>query len=338
MRFRWKLGRRFGSCRGPETELMGIFEKENLMLFAGNANKPLAEAIARSLKTKLAKGTVSHFSDGETWVEIDENVRGSDVFIIQPTSHPANEHLMELLIIIDAVKRASADRITAVIPYYGYARQDRKISPRTPISSKLVADLLTAAGAQRILAMDLHAGQIQGFFNIPVDHLYAKPVILKYIQEELGDNLVIVSPDAGGAERARSFAKMVHAPMALIDKRRVRPNESEVMNIIGEVNGRRAIIVDDIVDTAGTLTQAAHAITEAGATEVYAAIIHPVLSGPAVSRIKESRLKKVIVTDTIALSPAAVECQKFAVLSVADLLGEAIKRIHNSDSVSALFV
>lgn len=315
-----------------------MYETKYPMLFAGNANLPLAEEIARFMGTKLSEGTVTRFSDGETWVEITENVRGRDVFVIQPTSFPANEHLMELLVMIDALKRASADRITAVIPYYGYARQDRKVSPRAPISSKLVADLITAAGANRILTVDLHAGQIQGFFNIPVDHLFAKPVLIKHIEDELQNNLVVVSPDAGGAERARSYAKLLSSPMALIDKRRSKPNESEIMHIIGEVEGRRAVIIDDIIDTAGTIVQAADALMNHGAIEVFACSTHAVLSGPAVKRIKESSIKEIIVTNTIKLSSEAEAMGKIHTLTVADLLGEAIKRIHDGDSVSSLFV
>lgn len=317
---------------------MGLFSTENLVLFAGNANRPLAEAIASSLGTRLAAGTVTKFADGETWVEIEENVRGTDVFVIQPTCSPANDHLMELLIIIDALKRSSADRITAVIPYYGYARQDRKVSPRTPISSKLVADLLTAAGANRLLTMDLHAGQIQGFFNIPVDHLFAKAILSEYLMREFRENTVVVTPDAGGAERARAFAKMLNCPMALIDKRRPRPNQSEIMNIVGDVEGRRAVMVDDIIDTAGTMVLAAQALMGKGAAEVHACGIHPVLSGQAVERLESSPIKSLVVTDSIQLSAEAKRSTKIKVLSVAPLLGEAIKRIHNSDSVSSLFV
>jgi len=316
-----------------------MFGNNNLKLLTGNAHRGLAEAIAASLKTKLSEAEVKRFSDGETWVEIEDNVRGADVFVVQPTCYPANEHLMELLIIIDALKRASADRITAVMPYYGYARQDRKVSPRTPITSKLVADLLTAAGADRVLTMDLHAGQIQGFFDIPVDHLFAKPVLLEHLKEKFGDGeVVVVSPDAGGAERARSFAKHLRAPMAMIDKRRSKPNESDVMHIIGDVEGMNALIVDDIIDTGGTMVKAAEALTKNGAVGVYASCTHPVLSGPAISRIEESLIKEVIVTDTIPLQGNAIKCKKIKVLSVAKLLGEAIKRIHSADSVSLLFL
>lgn len=309
-----------------------------IRLFTGNASKSLAEAIAKALETKVGNQVVTKFSDGETWVEINENVRGADVYVIQPTSHPANDHIMELLIMIDALKRASADRITAVIPYYGYARQDRKVLPRTPITSKLVADLLTSAGADRILTMDLHAGQIQGFFNIPVDHLFAKPVLIEYLQKTFKDDIVVVAPDAGGAERARSFAKLLHSPMAMIDKRRSKPNESEVMHVIGEVEGRKAVIVDDIIDTGGTMVKAAQALKQCGATGVYACCTHPVLSGKAVENLNSSAIEELIVTDTIALNSNAAACKKIKVLTVSKLLAEAIKRIHGADSVSSLFV
>lgn len=316
-----------------------MFGSNGVKLITGNANRPLAEAIAESLNTKLTDAKVTHFSDGETWVEIEDNVRGDDVFVIQPTCYPANEHLMELLIIIDALKRASADRITAVIPYYGYARQDRKVSPRTPISSKLVADLLEAAGAHRVLTMDLHAGQIQGFFNIPVDHLYAKPVLIDYMKKHFsGSDLVVVSPDAGGAERARSFAKILKSPMAMIDKRRSKPNESDVMNIIGEVAGLKAVIIDDIIDTAGTMVKCADALKKSGATSVFACCTHAVLSGPAIERIDDSAIEELIVTDSIPLGDQAKKCKKIQTLTVAGFLGEAIRRIHNADSVSMLFV
>lgn len=313
-------------------------QPNNIKLFSGNANKPLASAMAKALEMKLGDCLVTKFSDGETWVEINENVRGRDVFVVQPTSSPANDHLMELLIMIDAFKRASADRITAVIPYYGYARQDRKVSPRTPISSKLVADLLTAAGANRILTMDLHAGQIQGFFNIPVDHLFAKPVLIEHLQKNFKNDLVVVAPDAGGAERSRSFAKLLNSPMAMIDKRRSKPNESEVMHIIGEVEGKKAVIIDDIIDTGGTIVKAAEAIKKEGATAVFACCTHSVLSGRAVENIESSCIEEMIVTDTIALSEKAKACKKIEVLSVSKLLAEAIRRIHAADSVSSLFV
>ncbi len=310
----------------------------DLQIFTGNANKQLAQEIVQHVGIELGNAQIKRFSDGEIWVEIDQNVRGTDVFIIQPTSHPANEHLMELLIMIDALKRASAERITAVIPYYGYGRQDRKVQPRTPITSKLVADLLTAAGADRILAMDLHAGQIQGFFNIPFDHLFATPVLLDYVREHFENHLVMVSPDVGGAERARAYAKRLGAGLAMIDKRRPSPNVSEVMHVIGDVKDKTAIIVDDIVDTAGTLIQAARAIKEKGAKEVYACITHPVLSGKAIENIQNSVLSKLIVTDTIQQNDKIELCPKIEVLSVGKLLAEAIQRIHKNDSVSSLFV
>lgn len=316
-----------------------MFGKDDIKLISGNANIELSKAIAEALHTELSEAKVTRFSDSETWVEILDNVRGADTFVIQPTCFPANEHIMELLIIIDALKRASADRITAVMPYYGYARQDRKVSPRTPISSKLVADLLTAAGADRVLTMDLHAGQIQGFFDIPVDHLYAKPVLIDYLKEHFnGEELVVVSPDAGGAERARSFAKHLKAPMAMIDKRRSKPNESEVMHIIGEVDGRHAIIIDDIIDTAGTMAKAAEALMQSGATAICACGTHAVLSGSAIQRLNESQISELVVTDSIPLNEKADQCKKIKVLSVAGVLGEAIRRIHNADSVSLLFV
>ncbi len=311
---------------------------DRLKVFSGNANPALANAICRYLGIELGKASVRTFSDGEINVEIGENVRGSDVFVIQSTSTPVNDHLMELLIMIDALRRASARRITAVIPYYGYARQDRKVAPRTPITAKLVADLITTAGARRVLAMDLHAGQIQGFFSIPVDNLFAAPVILKYIRATFRNNLVMVSPDAGGVERTRAFAKRLDAQLAIIDKRRDRPNESRVMNVVGDIQGKHAIILDDMVDTAGTLCHAAAALKEKGATAIHACAIHPVLSGPAIERIEASPIEKLIVTDTVPLSPSGQQCGRIEVLSVADLLGEAISRIHSEDSVSSLFV
>ncbi|MEW5947846.1 MAG: ribose-phosphate pyrophosphokinase [Thermodesulfobacteriota bacterium] len=309
-----------------------------LKIFSGNSNLPLAQAICRYLDMELGKAVVRTFSDGETMVEIGENVRGSDVFVIQPTCPPVNQNLMELLIMIDALRRASARRITAVIPYYGYGRQDRKVAPRTPITAKLVADIIITPGARRVLAMDLHAGQIQGFFNIPVDNLFAAPVLLEYIREHFLENLVMVSPDAGGVERTRAFAKRLEAQLAIIDKRRERPNESQVMNIIGNVKGKNVVILDDMVDTAGTLCQAAQALQEHGAKVIHACTTHPVLSGPAIKRIEASPISKLIVTDTIPLGPEAQKCRKIEVLSVAELLGEAIRRIHNEDSVSSLFV
>jgi ribose-phosphate pyrophosphokinase len=308
-----------------------------LKVFSGNANRPLAEKVCDYLGISLGNAEVKTFSDGEISVEINENVRGKDVFIIQPTCPPVNDNLMELLIMIDAARRASAGRITAVIPYYGYARQDRKVAPRQPISAKLVANLITVAGASRVLTMDLHAGQIQGFFDIPVDNLFARPVLLHYLKEHFKDDLVIVSPDAGGVERARAFAKRLDASLAIIDKRRERANVAEVMNIIGDVKGKTAVIVDDMVDTGGTLTKAALALLDKGASAVYACCTHPVLSGNAVQRIAESPLKELIVTDTIPLSEEARKCSKIKVLSVGKLFGEAVRRIHLNESVSVLF-
>ncbi len=308
-----------------------------LKLFSGNANIELAKEICAFLCVPLCEAEIKRFSDGEINVEIRENVRGADVFVVQPTCTPVNDNLMELLILMDALKRASAKRVTAVIPYYGYARQDRKVLPRAPITAKLVADLLTAAGVSRVLTVDLHAGQIQGFFNIPVDHLYSAPVMLEYIKENYGNDIVIVSPDAGGVERARAFAKRLHSPIAIIDKRRLAPNVAEVMNIIGEVDGRTTILLDDMVDTAGTLVQSADALMKKGAKRVFALATHPVLSGPAIERLERSPIDELVVTNTIPLG-AKASCKKIRTLSVAGLLGEAIKRIHFQDSVSSLFV
>ena len=313
---------------------------KSLSIFTGNANRALADEICKFVEIPLGRADVTHFSDGEIYVEIGENVRGVNCFVVQPTCSPPNESLMELLIMIDALKRASAGSIVAIIPYYGYARQDRKAKPRTPITSKLVANLITAAGADRALAMDLHAGQIQGFFDIPFDHLFAMPVLI----EELrtlgygGENTVVVSPDAGGVERARAFSKRLGASLAIIDKRRPSPNVSEVMNIVGDVKGKKAVIVDDIIDTAGTLTHAATAIINAGAESVSACASHAVFSGKAVARITESPLSHVVITNTIPLSEAGQECSKVRQKSVGRLLGEAIKRIHHGDSISSLFV
>ncbi len=311
---------------------------KNMKIFAGNANLPLAQEIAADLGTKLGECVVKRFSDGESWIEILENVRGMDVFVVQPTSYPANENLMELLILIDALKRASADRITAVMPYYGYARQERKTQPRTPISAKLVADLLTAAGANRVLAMDLHAGQIQGFFNIPFDHLFAMPILLGHLRTLVCDDFVIVAPDAGGAERARAYAKRLTCPLAMIDKRRPSPNVTEVMHIIGEVKDRTAVIVDDMVDTGGTMVRSVEALYERGAKSVFACCTHGVFSGKAVELIEQSAVTGVIVTNTIQVSPAVAASKKFTVLSVAGILAEAIRRTYNADSISSLFV
>jgi ribose-phosphate pyrophosphokinase len=308
-------------------------------IFAGNSNPPLAREITDYLQVPLGKASVETFSDGESKVEIKENVRGTDVFVLQSTSAPGNNNLMELLLMLDAFKRASAKRITAVIPYYGYARQDRKVVPRVPISAKLVADLITTAGASRILTVDLHSGQIQGFFNIPVDNLYATPVLLQHLRKQLNHNEVtIVSPDAGGVERARAIAARLDASLAIIDKRRVGPNVVAEMNIIGEVKDQIAILLDDMVDTAGTLTMAADALKKDGAKRILGCCTHPVLSGPAIARIAESPLEELIVTNTIPLSPQAQHCSKITVLSVAHLIGEAIRRTHEEESISSLFV
>ena len=311
---------------------------ERIRVFSGNANIALAQKICEKLGVPLGKANVTTFSDGETRVEINENVRGMDVFIIQSTCTPVNVTLMELLIMIDAMKRASADRITAVVPYYGYARQDRKVAPRAPISAKLVADLITTAGAQRVLSMDLHAGQIQGFFNIPVDNLFATPVLIDYMKRNYQDNTVVVSPDTGGVERARAFGKRLDASLAIVDKRREGPNEAQVMNIIGNIKGKRVIILDDLIDTAGTVVQAANALTDAGALEVSVCCTHPVLSGPAIDRIEGSNIKEIIVTDTIPLSERAANCKRIKILSVSGLLSEAVRRIYYNDSVSSLFI
>jgi ribose-phosphate pyrophosphokinase len=308
-------------------------------LFSGNANLELAGEIAKVLDSPLGEARITRFSDAETFCEIRENVRGLDTYVIQPTSSPVNEHLMELLIMCDALRRASAASITAVIPYYGYARQDRKVAPRTPITSKLVADLLVTAGVSRVVCLDLHAGQIQGFFNIPFDHLYALPVFLDdYLKAGFNKNVVFIAPDAGGVERTRAYSKRLDASLAIIDKRRERANVSEVMHVIGDVKDRDCIIVDDIIDTAGTLCNAARAVMEHGARRVVACATHGVLSGPAVQRIEASPLDEVVVTNSITLSPSAKACKKIRTVSIARLLGEAIRRIHNSDSVSSLFV
>jgi len=311
---------------------------DKLKIFSGNSNIPLAREICGHLAVPLGSAKVKNFSDGEIMVEIGENVRGRDVYIIQSTCAPTNTNLMELLVMTDALKRASAARITAVIPYFGYARQDRKVAPRTPITSKLVADLIATAGIHRVLTIDLHAGQIQGFFNIPVDHLYAAPVMLDEIRARFTERVVVVSPDAGGTERARAFAKRLDAGLAIIDKRRSGPNVSEVMHIIGDVAGEVCIIVDDMIDTAGTLCQAAKALKEKGAREIYACATHAVLSGPALERINESCLAEVVVTNSIPLDDKVKACSKLRVLSVAELLAEAIRRINGDESVSSLFV
>ena len=308
-----------------------------LKIFSGNANLALAHEICDYLGQKLSEATVSSFSDGEIRVKIDENVRGADVFVVQSCCQPVNDSLMELLIIIDALKRSSANRITAVIPYFGYARQDRKDQPRVPITAKLVADLMTTAGADRVLSMDLHAGQIQGFFNVPVDHLYALPVLLDYIVKKQIADLVVVSPDAGGVERARAFAKRLQANLAIIDKRREGPNQAQIMNIIGDVQGKSVLLLDDMIDTAGTIVQGARACLDHGAREVMTACTHAVLSGPALERLQASCLSQVVVTNTIPLRGKELACPKLHQLSVAPLLGEAIRRIHEDESVSSLF-
>jgi ribose-phosphate pyrophosphokinase len=310
----------------------------DLKIFSGNAHRQLAEEIAGHLNIPLSKADLRKFSDGEIFVELRENVRGTDVFLIQPTCTPVNDHLMELVIMVDALRRASARRITAVVPYYGYARQDRKNAPRVPISAKVVAEMFMAVGVRRVLCMDLHAGQIQGFFNIPVDHLFAAPVILKYIKQNFGEDVIMVSPDAGGVERTRAFAKRLNSGLAIIDKRRDKPNECEAMHVIGDVKGKTAILMDDMVDTAGTLCSGAQTLLEHGAKEVHACCSHPVLSGPAIDRINASQLKSLVVTNSIPLHGEALKCEKIKVLSVSRLLAEAISRIHNEDSVSSLFV
>jgi ribose-phosphate pyrophosphokinase len=308
-------------------------------LFSGNANPELAAEIARVLDTPLGEARITRFSDAETFIEIRENVRGLDTYIVQPTCSPVNDNLMELLIMCDALRRASAASITAVIPYYGYARQDRKVAPRTPITSKLVADLLVTAGVSRVVCVDLHAGQIQGFFNIPFDHLHALPVFLDdYLKVKFDREAVFVSPDAGGVERTRAYSKRLDASLAIVDKRRERANESEVMHLIGDVKGRDCIIVDDIIDTAGTLCNAARAVMDNGAKSVVACASHGVLSGPAVQRIEDSPLTEVVVTNSVRMSDRVRASKKIRTISLARLLGEAIRRIHNSDSVSSLFV
>ncbi|HWA90400.1 MAG TPA: ribose-phosphate pyrophosphokinase [Rhizomicrobium sp.] len=309
-----------------------------MKLLAGNSNRALADAMGQYLKLPLVKAVVRRFADMEVFVEIQENVRGEDIFVIQSTSYPANDNLMELLIVIDALRRASARRITAVIPYFGYARQDRKVGPRTPISAKLVANLITEAGAHRVLTVDLHAGQIQGFFDIPTDNLYAMPVMVKDIKDYLGqDNLMVVSPDVGGVVRARALAKRLGADLAIVDKRRERAGESEVMNIIGDVEGRSCILIDDIVDSGGTICNAADALLREGAKDVCAYATHGVLSGGAVARIKGSKLKSLVITDSIAATDEVAKCVNIRRISIAPLIGEAMRRINNEESVSSLF-
>lgn len=311
---------------------------DRLKLFGGNSNPELTAKICQHLQILQGKAVVQTFSDGEIMVEIGENVRGRDVFVMQSTCSPVNHNLMELLVLMDALKRASAWRITAVLPYYGYARQDTKVLPRVPISAKLVADLITVAGGHRVICLDLHANQIQGFFDIPVDNLFAAPVLLEYIRQYFNGELVVVSPDAGGVERARAFAKRLHASLAIIDKRRDEDQKVKAMHIIGEVEGKAAIILDDMVDTGGTLTEAAKALAENGALSINACCTHAVLSGNAIERIEESAIENLIVTDSIPLQPETKGCKKIKVLTVANLLGEAIKRTHLNDSVSSLFV
>jgi ribose-phosphate pyrophosphokinase len=309
----------------------------DLKIFTGNANPVLAKEICEYLKVPLGQAMVGRFPDGEVNVKIIDNVRGADCFVIQPTSHPANDNLMELLLLVDALRRASADRVTVVMPYYGYSRQDRKAEPRVPISAKLVANLIQAAGANRVLTMDLHAGQIQGFFDIPVDHLYANPVLIDFFNRKgmRDGHVVVVSPDAGGTERARAFAKRLETGLAIIDKRRISPHEAVMTHVVGDVKGKVALIIDDLVDTAGTLVKAAEALKAAGATEVHAAAAHGILAGPAVERINGSELKELVITNSIAL---AVQCDRIKVLSVSPILGEAIRRIHDAKSVSELFI
>jgi ribose-phosphate pyrophosphokinase len=310
----------------------------NFKIFCGTSNVPLAEAVCKYLGVPLGKAEIRRFSDGELSTAIDESVRRCHVFVLQSTCPPTNEHLMELLILTDALKRASATSVTAVIPYYGYARQDRKVKPRAPITAKLVADLITTSGISRVVTVDLHAGQIQGFFNIPVDHIYASPVLLDYIKETNNNNdLVIVSPDAGGMERARVFAKKLDAGLAMTDKRRPNPNQAEIMNVIGDVEGKSVILFDDLVDTAGTAIQAAQALMKNGAKRASLCCTHAVLSGKAIERIKDSVLEEVIITDTIPPSQDVIDCDKFKVLTIADLLGESIKRITTGESISSLF-
>jgi ribose-phosphate pyrophosphokinase len=311
---------------------------DDFIIFSGNSNPGLSKKVCSYLNVALGGEKVKRFSDGEIQIEIDENVRSKDVFVIQSTCSPVNENLVELLLMLDALKRASAARITAVIPYYGYARQDKKVAPRVPISAKLVADMLTIAGASRIITMDLHAGQIQGFFDIPVDNLFAAPVLIKHIRDNFNTDLVIVSPDAGGVERARAFAKRLNAGLAIIDKRREAPNEAKAMAVVGDVAGKIVVILDDMVDTAGTMVEAAGAIMKKGAREVYAVCAHPVLSGPSIERIENSPLKALVVTDTIPLRENAKSCKKIKVLSISELIGEAIIRSFRGDSVTSLFV
>lgn len=314
-----------------------------IKIFTGNSNPALASEVARVLEIPLGKASVNRFSDGETQVEVGESVRGLHTFLLQSTSPPTNEHLMEMLIMTDALKRASAKEITCVIPYYGYGRQDRKVAPRAPITAKLVADLLSAAGATRVISMELHAGQIQGFFDVPFDHLYAMPVMLDDLKKRFCDadgnanDVVIVAPDAGGMERARAYAKRLHAGLGFIDKRRTGPNVAQVMHIVGEVKGKRVVIIDDMIDTAGTLTKAAEAVMSEGATGVWSYATHGVLSGPAIERLTESALTEIVISDTIALTDHGKSCSKIRVLSIAPLVAEAIRRVYTGESLSTLF-
>ncbi|MBI3405665.1 MAG: ribose-phosphate pyrophosphokinase [Acidobacteria bacterium] len=311
---------------------------DKFKIFSGSASPSLAADIARHLGVPLGQASLSRFSDGEIYFQVLENVRGADVFVVQPCPRPVDSHLMELLMMIDAFKRASAWRVTAVIPYYCYARQDRKDKPRVPISAKLVADLLETAGASRALTLDLHAPQIQGYFNVPVDHLYASPVLVEYYQKKKLGPITVVSPDAGGVERARFFAKRMDAPLAIVDKRRVDMNVAEVMNLIGDVKGRPALVIDDMIDTAGTLVKTAEALLAEGATKVWAACTHAVLSGPAVERLKTAPIEEIVVTDSVPLTPAAAALDKIKVLSVSELLARGIRNIHEETSISELFI
>ncbi len=327
-----------GEARGWQTAGRVHGMSGELRIFTGNAHPTLGAAIARFLGVPLGSAHLARFSDGEVWFQIQDNVRGADVFVVQPTGPPVNENLMELLVMLDAFKRSSASRITAVLPYYGYARQDRKDKPRVPISAKLVADLLSSAGTDRILTMDLHAAQIQGFFDVPVDHLFAAPVIIEYVSKMKLKDVTVVSPDPGGVERARAYAKRLESELAIVDKRRVTANVAEVHHVIGDVEGRTALIVDDMVDTAGTLTKVAEALKAAGAREVLASCSHAVLSGNALQRIEESTISKVIVTDSVPFSPEKGRTDKIVVLTIAELMGKAIKSIHDESSVTSLFV
>jgi ribose-phosphate pyrophosphokinase len=318
--------------------LVPNFSYGDLKIFSGRAHPALAREICAYLEIPLGQLTLYNFSDGENYCQIDENVRGADVFVVQPTSSPVNDHVMELLILLDAFRRSSASRITAVMPYFGYARQDKKDKPRVPIAAKLMADLLTASGADRILTMDLHAAQIQGFFDIPVDHLFAAPVLLDAIRKLELEDLVIVSPDVGGVARARAIGKRLGASLAIIDKRRTGKNETEVLNVVGDVEGKDVLILDDIIDTAGTLVQAEAALRRQGAKRTYAAAVHPVLSGPALERVESSALQLLLVTNTVPVDAAVAKCARIHPLSIAPILGEAIQRIHDGTSVSSLFV